>query len=137
MAEPKKILIVDDDASFAESNKDLLEAYGYEVHTAPDGRSGLELARQIRPDIMILDVMMTTDTEGFEVARKIPDSPELQHMGVLLVTGITRELKLARPLKPDQTWLPVDRVLEKPIDPARLISEVERVLHERKKGAGV
>jgi two-component system, OmpR family, alkaline phosphatase synthesis response regulator PhoP len=119
-----KILIVDDDLSFAESNRDLLEAYGYDVHTADSGAAGLDLARQIRPDLMILDVMMATETEGFEVARKIPDSPELKDMGVLLVTGVAKALHLPHGLKPDDTWLPVDRVLEKPIAPDRLIHEI-------------
>jgi len=94
MSQPKRVLIVDDDEGFAESNKDLLEAYGYEVHTAQDGATGLRMARSVRPDVMILDVMMATDTEGFEVARKIPDSPELKDMAVLLVTGVARALRL-------------------------------------------
>jgi len=74
MGGAKRILIVDDDESFAESNRDLLEAYGCEVVTAKNGTDGLALAKQIRPDLMILDVMMTTETEGFEVARKNPRS---------------------------------------------------------------
>jgi CheY-like chemotaxis protein len=134
MAEPKKVLIVDDDEAFAESIGDLLEAYGYEVHRACDGASGLEMAKRIRPDVMILDVMMTTATEGFEVARKIPESPELKRMGVLLVTGLAKSHHVPGGLRPDQTWLPVDRVLEKPIVPDHLILEMERVLKERAKG---
>ncbi|MBA4388071.1 MAG: hypothetical protein C0404_08830 [Verrucomicrobia bacterium] len=126
-----RVLIVDDDSMFSESNKDLLEAYGFEVHLAVDGRSGLIMAGKLRPDIMILDVMMSTDTEGFEVARKIPERPELKDMGVILVTGMAKSLDLPAALRPDHTWLPVDRVLEKPIPPARLISEVERVLKEK------
>ncbi len=124
----KKILIVDDDECFAESNKDLLEACGYEVLMASDGRSGLEMARQHRPDLMLLDVMMATDTEGFEVARRIPESPELKGMKVLLVTGMTKAMHLPSGIEPDQTWLPVDRVLEKPIAPSRLIAEVQKAL---------
>jgi two-component system, OmpR family, alkaline phosphatase synthesis response regulator PhoP len=131
MGATKRILIVDDDVSFAESNRDLLEAFGYEVYTAQDGAAGLELARQIRPDLMILDVMMATETEGFEVARKIPEAVELKNMGVLLVTGVTEALHLPQGLEPDDTWLPVDRVLEKPIAPDRLVREVERILKER------
>jgi CheY-like chemotaxis protein len=135
MSENAKILIVDDDAAFAESNRDLLEAYGYEVHLAADGAVGLDLARKVRPDLMILDVMMTTETEGFEVARKVPESPELRDMAVLLVTGITKEMHLPHVPRPDETWLPVDRVLEKPIRPDRLIKEVERVLREHRRQA--
>jgi two-component system, OmpR family, alkaline phosphatase synthesis response regulator PhoP len=135
MGETAKILIVDDDVAFAESNRDLLEACGYEVYLAQNGREGLALARELRPDVMVLDVMMTTDTEGFEVARRIPESPELRNMGVLLVTGMTRALQMKGVLQPDDTWLPVDRVLEKPIPPDRLIAEVERVLKRRRAAA--
>jgi DNA-binding response OmpR family regulator len=134
MSEAAKVLIVDDDVGFAESNRDLLEAYGYEVEVAHNGADGLAMAKRIRPDVMILDVMMTTDTEGFEVARRIPESAELKNMGVLMVTGMARELNLPGGIKPDATWLPVDRVLEKPIDPDRLIREVERVLSKKSGG---
>jgi DNA-binding response OmpR family regulator len=130
----KKVLIVDDDASFAESNRDLLQAHGYEVYLAKDGAAGLEMAKKIKPDLMILDVMMATDTEGFEVARKIPELSGLKNnMGVLLVTGITNVLGLPRSIKPDDTWLPVDRIIDKPIVPDRLISEVKRVLRKKDK----
>jgi two-component system, OmpR family, alkaline phosphatase synthesis response regulator PhoP len=131
-----KVLIVDDDVEFAESNRDLLEAYGYEVAVAHDGQSGLKLARETRPDLMVLDVMMTTHTEGLDVARRIHESPELRDMAVLLVTGVTTALGVSGKLDPDAAWLPVDRVLEKPIPPERLIREIERVLKARKAGAG-
>ena len=127
----RKILIVDDDVDFVESNRDLLEAYGYEVLAAHDGSTGLDIAKSVRPDVMILDVMMATDTEGFEVARSIPETPELRNMRVLLVTGITKAMHLSYGFRPDETWLPVDRVLEKPVDPKRLLDEVERVLAEK------
>ena len=130
MNSPRKILIVDDDEFFAESNKDLLEAYGYEVLMAADGAAGLALAKAQRPDLMILDVMMATETEGFEVARKLPESTELRGMRVLLVTGVTKAMHLPGHLEPDKTWLPVDRVLEKPIAPPRLIAEVKKLLGE-------
>ena len=127
----KKILIVDDDAAFCESNSDLLEAYGYEVFTAANGDDGLRLAVEIRPDLLILDVMMRTDTEGFEVARRVAEIPALSRMGILLVTGVARAMRLPMDLVPDKEWLPVDRVLEKPIAPDHLILEVERVLRMR------
>ena len=128
MADKKKILIVDDDKDFAESNKDLLEAHDYEVLMAHDGQSGLDLARQSRPDLMILDVMMAHDTEGFEISRKIPQTPELKNMRVLLVTGIKKEKKLSFSFEPDETWLPVDKVLEKPVPPEKLVEEIEKAL---------
>ena len=134
MNKPAHILIVDDDAAFAASNKDLLEAYGYTVDTAPDGRQGIEQALRHQPDLVILDVMMTYDSEGFDVARRLRDIPELKHVAVLLVTGMARAMRLPRLPEPDKEWLPVDRVLEKPIDPARLVKEVERVLETQQDG---
>ena len=120
------ILLVDDDMDFVESNKDLLEAHGYRVLTASDGASGLALARQERPDLMILDVMMATQTEGFEVSRKIPESPELRAMRVLLVTGIRKAMHLPFRFERDDTWLPVSEILEKPVAPEQLLAEVAR-----------
>lgn len=123
---PKKILIVDDDPDFVESNKELLEANGYQVVSASNGAEGLALAKKEKPDLMILDVMMATNTEGFEVSRKIPETPELRNMPVLLVTGIRRALNLPFGFEPDKTWLPVDSVFEKPIDPAVLLQEIKK-----------
>ena len=127
MASPKKlILIVDDDIEYVESNKELLVAEGYEVMTAHNGKDGLELAKKHKPDLMILDVMMATNTEGFEVARKVPHSPELKGMHILLVTGVRREMSLPFKVHPDETWLPVDKVFEKPIDPQDLLDEIKK-----------
>ena len=127
MASPKKlILIVDDDIEYVESNKELLVAEGYEVMTAHNGKDGLELAKKHKPDLMILDVMMATNTEGFEVARKVPHSPELKGMHILLVTGVRREMALPFKVHPDETWLPVDKVFEKPIDPQDLLDEIKK-----------
>ena len=128
MPAKKRILIVDDDRDFVESNKDLLEANGYDVIAAHDGEIGLALAKKAKPDLMILDVMMATNTEGFEVSRKIPETPELKNMPVLMVTGIRREMKLPFAFEPDETWLPVSSLFEKPIEPAVLLEEIKKRL---------
>jgi DNA-binding response OmpR family regulator len=121
-----RILIVDDDVDYVESNKELLEANGYEALTAHNGKAGLELAKKEKPDLMILDVMMATNTEGFETSRKISEAPELQNMKVLLVTGVRREMDLPFKVEPDDTWLPVDKVFEKPIEPQLLLDEIKK-----------
>jgi len=128
MSGDKVILIIDDDAEFVESNRELLEAYGYAVHSAANGTEGLAKARQLRPDLIILDVMMATLTEGFDVARRIPEAPELRDVKVVLITGMRDVLRFGHALEPDKTWLPVDRVLDKPISPPRLLAEIERLL---------
>jgi DNA-binding response OmpR family regulator len=121
----KTVLVVDDDRDFVQSNRDLLEAEGYRVLAAYDGQSGLETAMKEKPDLMILDVMMATKTEGFEISRKIPENPELKNMKVLMVTGIRKDMNLPFGFENDETWLPVDKVLEKPIAPSHLLEEIK------------
>ena len=124
----KTILLVDDDREFVESNKDLLEEEGYRVLTAYDGAAGLQKAIEERPDLLVLDVMMATDTEGFEISRKIPETPQLRKMPVLLVTGIRRALHLPFGFEPDNSWLPVSEVMEKPIDPEKFLQKIQKLL---------
>jgi two-component system alkaline phosphatase synthesis response regulator PhoP len=124
----KRILLVDDDQDFVASVEEWLKANGYEVTVAFDGASGLEKARQLKPDLMILDVMMATDTEGIEVSRKIAEIPELRTLPVLLLTGIRKAKNLPFGLTPDENWLPVRAVLEKPVPPETLLKEIQKLL---------
>jgi CheY-like chemotaxis protein/predicted transcriptional regulator len=131
MSSKSTILLVDDDVEFVRSTTDLLEAHGYTVISCNDGAKGLDRARTQRPDLMVLDVMMASKTEGFEVARRIPSMPELRCMPVLLVTGIRKEMALGFRLEPDETWLPVSRIMEKPVDPATFVAAVGELLRQR------
>ena len=123
-----KILVVDDDKDFVESTRALLEGEGYQVIFAYDGESGLQLAQKERPDLMMLDVMMASNTEGFEVSRKIPQMDELRDMAVILVTGIREAMNLSYGFEPDETWLPVNSVMEKPVPPVKLLQEIRQKL---------
>ena len=68
MDTPKTILLVDDDKSFIESNKDLLEAYGYVVYCAYNGESGFKIAKDVHPELIILDVMMP-GIDGYSICQ--------------------------------------------------------------------
>lgn len=125
-AKKRRILLVDDDRDFVQSTCDLLEAEGYEVLSAHDGESGLQTAIREKPDLMLLDVMMATNTEGFEVSRKIPQTPELANMPVIMLTGVRRALTLPFEFEPDATWLPVNEILEKPVTPRNLLEAIRK-----------
>ncbi len=128
MAREKTILLVDDDKDFVASNTDLLEAYGYTVFQAYDGTSAFLMAKSEQPDLIVLDVMMAYETEGLDLARKIRTDENLKETKILLVSGISREMRLGFSLHPDDMWLPVTRVMEKPIIPTRFISEVQKMI---------
>ena len=122
----KKILLVDDDREFIESNRQLLADEDYEVYTAFDGASGIEKAKAVRPDLLLLDVMMAHATEGFDISREIPRIPNLERTPVILLTGIRQKMHLASGFQPDETWLPVKAVLEKPVPPKKLLEVIRQ-----------
>lgn len=123
-----RILVVDDDPDFQSMLAMVLESAGYDVDMAFDGKQALARMRELRPDLVILDVMMTTDTEGFGVARSIRAEPSLAAIPIIMLTSIHEEKKLTYRLEPDPTWLPVDRFLDKPVKPALLLASVTEAL---------
>jgi two-component system alkaline phosphatase synthesis response regulator PhoP len=120
----KKILVIDDDPDFVDSVENLLEAKGYQVVSASNGKEGVEKARVEKPDLILLDVMMNTKDEGFNVARQMHQIPEIKDTPVVLVTGVRREMNLPFGFEPDETWLPVRQVLEKPVKSEILLKVV-------------
>ena len=83
----KKVLMIDDDPEFVEAISNLLDAKGYDVHTASNGKEGVEKAKAENPDIILLDVMMTTKNEGFNVARELHDDQKLKDTPIIIMTG--------------------------------------------------
>jgi two-component system alkaline phosphatase synthesis response regulator PhoP len=128
MSEVKTILLIDDDADLVAANTLLLESKGYQIVSTTDGSTGVTKAREHKPDLILLDVMMGHDTEGFEVARELKEIPELSGTPVILLTGIRRDMKLPFAFEPDEDWLPVHAILEKPIPPEQLLDEVKKAL---------
>jgi len=124
----KKILIIDDDPDFVESVRRVLEARGYAVDTAPNGEEGVKKAKKFMPDLIFLDVMMTKNTEGFEVSRELVKDDTLKSIPVIIITGIREKMNLAFGFEPDNTWLPVKAVLEKTIKPDQLLAKVEEFI---------
>ncbi len=121
----KKILIIDDDPDFAEAIITLLEANGYSVVYADNGRSGFEQAKSNQPGLILLDVMMSEKTEGFDISRKLAEEKITAVIPVVLVTGIRKEMNLPYTLEPDNEWLPVKAVIEKPVKPTELLRVVQ------------
>ncbi|MFA6130274.1 MAG: response regulator [Candidatus Omnitrophota bacterium] len=124
----KKVLIVDDDGDFVEAISTLLEAKGYEVVSAPEGKTGFSQAKKQLPGLIILDVMMTTKSEGFDVAKKLKSDPLTKDIPVVLITGIKRDMNLPFGFEPDNDWLPVKAVLEKPVKPDLLLKTIEEYI---------
>jgi len=117
-----KVLLVDDDADFLMATSLMLEQAGYQVFTAEDGQSGLAAAKEHRPDVAVVDVIMKRPDEGFILARAIRDQADLADMKVLLLTAVGQHYQML--FEPDDQWLPVAKVLEKPITSDALAREI-------------
>jgi DNA-binding response OmpR family regulator len=125
-----KVLMIDDDPEFVDAISNLLDAKGYEVHTASNGKDGVAKAKAENPDIILLDVMMTTKHEGFDTAREMHEDDTIKDTPIIIMTGIRREMNLPFGFEPDSTWLPVKEVLEKPVKPEVLLNAISE--HIRK-----
>ncbi|MBE0638602.1 MAG: response regulator [Bacteroidales bacterium] len=88
MEKKKKILIVDDDIDVITVLETILFKNGYEVHSAMNKVEGIEKLRSVQPDLAILDVMMTTQFEGFELAQQMLNSKEFSHIPFLIQSSI-------------------------------------------------
>ncbi len=120
----KKILIVDDDTDYTKSVTPLLEKAGYVLKVAATGNDGIKQAKAWKPELIILDLLMHSRTEGFDVSRKLAAMPELKGTPVVLITGVRKAFHLPFALEPDPKWLPVTKVLEKPLRNGRLLQAV-------------
>ena len=128
MAKRPTVLLVDDDVGFLKANSLLLEAAGFEVFTAEDGRAGLAAAREHRPDVIVSDVIMNRPDEGFALARAIRADETLADAKLLVVTAAGQRYQML--FEPDDLWLPVDKVLEKPATGDELVAEIRGLLDD-------
>jgi len=131
----EKILIIDDDDDLVHALRLPLEAAGYKVSRAASGNEGLQFIKDFKPDLVILDVMMDTTTEGFHVSLTLrspePHSEykEFSKVPILMLTSIHATTTLR--FGPDKDYLPVDAFMEKPIEPAELLKKVREHLAKK------
>ncbi len=120
-----KILIAEDNATNRELFRELLEARGYTVVEACDGREALQMIDQAQPDILLLDIGMPV-LDGFAVVRAIRENPRVAALPVLAVTAYAMQGDRERILTSG-----FDGYLSKPINAKSLAEELDRLLSER------
>ena len=127
-----RILIIDDDPDIVEAMKVVLESKKYSVESAGSGKEGLKRVKQLKHDLIILDIMMETGDKGFDVARILKKDPGYRDIPILMLTAIKERMGLDfKNEAGDAVWLPVDEYCEKPLNPEELISKVERLLSKK------
>jgi len=126
-----RILIVDDDADFAESTKTVLESKPYEVIVAVNGNEGLRKAREEKPDLVLLDIIMPVE-DGFTAAEHLKKDPELAKIPVLMLTSYATKGSGTGIPRSRGYELEAEDYIEKPVTPDDLLAIVGK--HLKKAG---
>ena len=127
MKKKAKILLIDDDTDFVESTKTILESKPYEVIVAYEGDEGLHKAREEKPDLILLDIIMPIK-DGFTVAEQLKQDPQLSAIPLIMLTSFSsRRQETSIPVSRGLE-LQADDYIEKPVSPDELLHIVERYL---------
>lgn len=131
MSNPK-VLVVDDDIDYVEAITTVLEANGYEVVVAYEGKEGLEKAKSELPQVILVDLMMNTINEGYDLVRDIRSDDRFGEVPLIMISaahqvGVFKNANFA----PDEVWFPIDMFMDKPIDFKVLLKHLDRMLNKK------
>ncbi|MEN2986000.1 MAG: response regulator [Thermodesulfovibrionaceae bacterium] len=121
-----KILICEDNEKNRRLMKDLLEYHGYEVYLAENGQEGIELAKKVMPDLILMDMQMPV-MDGFEAVKKIKEDHQIRRIKVIAVTSFAMPGDKERVIKAG-----ADYYIAKPIDTRRLPEIIKMVIEGEK-----
>ena len=130
MSEQKHVMVIDDDVQLVDTVKTLLESVGYQVSYAYQSEKGMDQAREIKPDLILLDIMFAgpPGPDGVEISRRLRQDPILGNTPVIILSGVRKLLDMPFKLAPDEDYMPVRAFLEKPFKPDQLLAEIRKIL---------
>jgi CheY-like chemotaxis protein len=119
----KRVLVVDDDRVIQQLLEVNLELEGYQVAgTASDGQEAIAMAAELKPDLILLDIMMPK-MDGLEVCRHLKADPKLSKIPIVLLSARAQDMDIREGLE-----IGADAYLTKPFDPVELLDVVGRLL---------
>ncbi|MBN1662983.1 MAG: response regulator [Deltaproteobacteria bacterium] len=122
----KKILVIEDNEQNLYLVRYILEGCGYEVFSAMDGKTGIELAASLLPDLILLDIQLPL-MDGYAVARRLRQTPDLVETPIIAVTSYAMPGDKEKALESG-----CKGYIEKPIDPETFVLQVENYLDEKR-----
>jgi len=127
-----RLLFIDDDIDYLEVMTIVFEKNGYTVDTATTPEAGKKKITTNQPDLLVLDVMMPSEFEGFELAREIREKMKLVNLPIIILSCIHDQKQVPYRFAPDKDYLPVDVFLDKPVNPETLLGKVAELLGEKR-----
>lgn len=119
-----RILIVDDDPDVVAAATLVLEKQGHVVSSATNSNDGLRAVEELKPDLLVLDVMMEEPDDGLRLARGLRRKGHT--LPILMLTSVNQAMGLR--IDRDDEIVPVDEFMEKPADPTILVEKVAQLL---------
>ena len=127
--ETKNILIIDDDVVLTRSMQAILEKHQYNVDVANDAEAGMEKFNSSKPDLLILDVMMSSELEGHRLAHTIKSDPANKELPILVITGMKDAIGVnIRTAFEGIDELPSLTMMDKPFETDELLSRVKEMI---------
>ena len=127
----KRILLIDDDPDMHEAIKMILEPVGYAVTCCLTGSCGLEKMRNSPPDLVLLDIMLSSPLEGFQVAYEIRQEPAWASIPIVLISAIGRSLGKGFAREYGSEYVPPEAFLDKPLEARTLRETVDQLLADK------
>ncbi len=121
-----KILIVDDDPDFVEATRMVLEKAGHTTLSAASGNECYQKMKSEKPDLVILDVIMDTVLDGLTITQRIHEDDEINQIPIIMVTSIANTDYAA--LFPTDEYIHINAFMSKPVEPAELIRQINKLL---------
>jgi len=121
----KRILCIEDEPEMIDLIRLILGRKGFDVHGAPGGVEGIKMVREMRPDLVLLDLMMP-DMDGWEVYQQMKAEPTTREIPVIVVTAKAQNIDKVLGLHIAK----VDDYIAKPFSPQELMESVERVFNK-------
>jgi len=128
----KKVLLIDDDADVHQVVKMILEPKGYKVQCALTGPSGLETARRMMPDVLLLDIMLDTPSEGFHIAYTLKNDDVLKGIPIVIISSIGKKMGIDYAKELGTDYVPASVFIDKPFDAETLLKAVNQALSGKK-----
>jgi CheY-like chemotaxis protein len=126
-----QVLLIDDDPLIHDAVTMILEPEGFTVTCCLTGPAGLAEMRRNRPGIVLLDIMLATVDEGFQLAYEMKRDEALKCIPIIVLSAIGAKTGMIFPDDAGSEYLPVERFLEKPIDALTLRTAVREVLERQ------
>lgn len=131
MNQPAKILIVDDDPDFASATRVILESKKYVVEVAHNRNEAFDKIKAVKPDLILLDIMMDRLDDGFTICYKLKHDETLKNIPVFSISSITEKTGFKFNPKTDGEYFEADDYAQKPIEAKELLRRVNALLQKK------